>query len=683
MKRKMAWIGFSYLFGLFLASFFNVSQNVIIAISAFLIAVLLFLAVKNKRSLILIVSVPALIAVCSNITYTELVYNKIISYTDKSVGFSGKIVDINEQPSDKVLLTLKGKINGKTNAEIIAYTDMTDMDYDDKIAFTGTMQKIENSVRFSSEDYYKPKGIYLNCFDAKNVRVTDVPFSLKRYIMYYRDFMFQKINSILPGEEGAFIGAMLCGDKSEMSQSVKLSLYRTGIGHIFAVSGTHLVIITAIILFLLNALRLGRIIRFIILEAFIAVFIVFSGASSSVIRAGIMLTVVFASDLFNRKSDTLNTLGFCVILLTAFDPYLIRNLSFLLSMSGAFSIGVAAPLVIKECSFKGRLISLKENIVSLLTLSLCMLPISIFCFNEVSLISPLANMLLIPICSVALALAVVVAFFGGISFVANPLLIIAGLGIKLVLKLSGLFNKIPFSYVSTGNIYLKCFAVLAVIVSAAALIRYRNSIKTAFLPVIMSAVLVVVGTTASVVIDRGTLHLLLLSDKFSNALLLYKGEQAVIIDLLGRGNMSAACENYIEKFGIKSVEALFINNDNANNVNSNYREAIYVDIENSFRTSSGLSDDEVTYVSQNTVLKTDGYEVKVLNNGGYLISYGETTVECTKKLESSLFDTNVKILYDDKRLLYENTDISLTSDNGNAFHIAIKNDSDFSVRRLE
>lgn len=683
MKRKMAWIGFSYLFGLFLASFFNIRQNVIIVVSIFLIAVLLFLSVKNKRALILIVSVPILIAVCSNITYTKIFYNKIVSYNDKNVSFTGRIVDINEQASDKVLLTVKGKIDGKTGAEIIVYTDMTEMDYDDKISFTGTMQKIENSVSFSSEDYYKPKGIYLNYFDAKNVKITDNSFSLRRYIMHYRDYLFNKINSILPGEEGAFIGAMLCGDKSEMSQSVKLSLYRTGIGHIFAVSGTHLVIITAIILFFLNALRLNRIIRFIVLEAFIAVFIVFSGASSSVIRAGLMLTVVFASDLFKRKSDTLNTLGLCAVLLTAFDPYLIRNLSFVLSMSGAFSIGVAAPIVIRECSFKGRTKAIKENIVALLTLSLCMLPISIFCFNEVSLISPIANMLLIPICSLALAIAVVVAFFGGIGFIANPLLIVAGLGIKLVLYIANLLNKIPFSYVSTGNDFLKGFVILSVVISVIVLFKFRSSLKNAFLPIIMCVVLVVAGTTASIVLDRGTLHLLILSDKVSRALLLYKGEQAVIIDLYGKGKMSGAFENYIEKYGIKSVKALFINNINANNVNSNYRESIYVDIENSFRTSDGLSDNGIKYISENTVLETNGYDIEVLKDRGYLVTYGSTTVECTKSLENSLFDTNVKILYDDKRLLYENTDVSLTGDNGDAFHIALKENSKFSVRRLE
>ncbi len=683
MKRKMAWIGFSYLFGLFLASFFNVKQNVIISVSVLLIAALLFIGIKNKRSFILIVSIPVLLAVCSNITYTKLVYNKIISYNGKIVNFSGRITDISEKASDKVLLTLDGKINQETDAEIVVYADMTDMDYDDRICFSGTMQKIENSVSFSSEDYYKSKGIYLNCFDVKNLRITDNPFSLRRYIMHYRDYLFGRINSILPGEEGAFISAMLCGDKSEMSQSVKLSLYRTGIGHIFAVSGTHLVIITAIILFLIKALKINRIIRFIILEVFIATFVVFSGASSSVIRAGIMLSVVFASDLFKRKSDTMNTLGLCAVILSAFNPYLIRNLSFLLSMSGAFSIGVAAPLVIHECNFKGKTKALKESIASLLTLSLCMLPISIFCFNEVSLISPLSNLLLIPICSFSLALAVGVAFFGGISFVANPLLIVSGLGIKVVLYAAKILNKIPFSYVSTGNTYLKGFMLFALIISAVALLKYRNSIKNAFLPVIMSLVLVVVGTTASIVLDRTTLHLLLLSDKVSKALLLYKGEQAVIIDLYGKGNMSDAFESYIEKQGIKSIDALFINNKNANNVNSNYKDSIYVDIKNSFRTSEGMPNNDIKYVAENTELNTNGYKIKVLNDGGYLISYGGTTVECTKTSDSSLFDTNVKILYDDKRLLYENTDISLTRDNGDAFHITLKENSKFLVRRLK
>ena len=683
MKRKMAWIGFSYLFGLFFVSFFNVIQNVIIAVSVFLIAVLMFIALKNRRSLILIVSVPVFLAVCSNITYTEFIYNKIVSYSGKTVSFKGRITDISEQASDKALLTLNGRINGKMGADIVVYTDMAEMDYYDTIEFTGTMQKIENTVSFSSEDYYKPKGIYLNCFDAKNVRISENSFSLRRYIMHYRDYLFDKINIILPGEEGAFIGAMLCGDKSEMSQPVKLSLYRTGIGHIFAVSGTHLVIITSIILFILNALKAGRKSRFIILEAFIAVFIVFSGASSSVIRAGVMLTVVFASDLFNRKPDTFNTLGLCAVLLTAFEPYLIRNLSFVLSMSGAFSIGVAAPIVIRECNFKGRTKAIKENIVSLFTLSLCMLPVSIFCFNEVSLISPIANMILIPICSLALTLAVAVAFFGGLSFIANPLLIIAGLGIKFVLYLAGLINKIPFSYVSTGNDYLKAFVLAAVLVSAVIIFKFRNSIKKAFLPVIMSVVLVIAGTTSSIVLDRGTLHLLLLSDKVSKALLLYRGEQAVIIDLYGRGKLSGACENYIEKFGIKSVEALFINNQNADNVNSNYRDSIYVDIKNSFRTSKGLSNSELEYISENTFVNINGYEILVLENGGYLLSYGGTTVECTQTLESSLFDTNVKILYDDKVLMYENTDVSLTDDNGDAFHIALRENSRFSVRRLD
>lgn len=679
----MAWIGFSYLFGLFIASFFNIRQNLIVVVSLFLIAVVLVVSLKKSRALILIVSVPVLMAIMSNVTYTRFCYNKIVSYDNKNVSFRGKITDISEKASDKVLLTVKGRINDETNAEIVIYTDMTEVDYDDNISFKGTMQKPRNTVSFASEDYYKPKGIYLSCFDANDMKISEKSFSIRRYIMHYRDYLFDKITGILPGEEGAFIGAMLCGDKSEMSQSVKLSLYRTGIGHIFAVSGTHLVIIVSIILALLNTLRLNRIMRFVILEMFVIAFIVFSGASSSVIRAGLMLSIIYISDLFKRKPDTLNTLGLCAVILTAFNPYLITNMSFVLSMSGAFSIGVAAPLVIGKLKFKGRFIKLKKNIVSLLTLSLCMFPVSVFCFNEVSLISPIANMVLIPVCSFALVLAVIVALVGGLNFFANPLIIAAGLCIKFVLFAAGLLNKIPFSYISTGNTYLKVFVLLAAIVSAVFLFKFRKDIKKAFLPVIMSAVTVIAGTTASFVSDKNTLHLFLLSDKVSCSLLLYKGNQAVIIDLYGKGDMSQTIEKYIEKFGIKHVEALFINNKNADNVSSAYKESIFADIDNIFRTSSGTSNEEIEYVSENTLVKTDGYEITVLKSGGYLVSYGGITVECSKTIENSVFDTNLKILYDDKRLMYENLDISLASDGGDAFHIKLFGNTDFSVNRLD
>ena len=56
-----------------------------------------------------------------------------------------------------------------------------------------------------------------------------------------------------------------------------------------------------------------------------------------------------------------------------------------------------------------------------------------------------------------------------------------------------------------------------------------------------------------------------------------------------------------------------------------------------------MSNSELEYISENTSVNINGYEILVLENGGYLLSYGGTTVECTQTLESSLFDTNVKI----------------------------------------
>ena len=67
----------------------------------------------------------------------------------------------------------------------------------------------------------------------------------------------------------------------------------------------------------------------------------------SVIRAFIMITLTGSSVLFYRRSDVLNSLCIAVIIITLPSPFVIRDASFLLSVSGAFGIGVFAQYMTK------------------------------------------------------------------------------------------------------------------------------------------------------------------------------------------------------------------------------------------------------------------------------------------------------------------------------------------------
>lgn len=116
--------------------------------------------------------------------------------------------------------------------------------------------------------------------------------------MHYRDKMFMLINDIIGGDEGGFAAAMLCGDKTELSKQTKLTVYRSGIGHIFSVSGTHVVIISAMIGWLVSKLSSDKRVTFAVQTVAVWTFAVFAGLSVSVVRAAVMLTLVSAAPLF-------------------------------------------------------------------------------------------------------------------------------------------------------------------------------------------------------------------------------------------------------------------------------------------------------------------------------------------------------------------------------------------------
>ena len=300
-----------------------------------------------------------------------------------------------------------------------------------------------------------------------------------REIKKYRDYLFSKINNIVGGEEGGFLGAMLCGDKSEMSYETKLKLYRVGIGHIFSVSGTHLVIISGFFGFLFKLLSLGKRASFLFMELVVWSFVVFSGLSPSVVRAAIMITVIMLSGQFNRKGDCLNSLGLCCILLTIRNPYIVRNTSFLLSVTGVFALGVVAPKVTSSIGVKGIGGKLVKSIAAMFVLLFTAMPVTMLFFDEVSLVAPITNIVLLPVCTLALSVTVIVAVTGGVSFIAVPVLRFAGILIKAVLYVSDKLSSFRYSYITLSSKELKIIAacicfVMVLVISA---LKSFNSVK--------------------------------------------------------------------------------------------------------------------------------------------------------------------------------------------------------------
>ena len=227
------------------------------------------------------------------------------------------------------------------------------------------------------------------------------------------------------GEGGAVLQALLCGDRTALDKTdVYESFKVTGLAHLIAVSGAHLVIVCAFVGVMLKALRAPRVLFLGIQLGLVLCYLVFTAAPISAIRATIMVAVGMFSFFAQRRSSSLNALGVCIIALIALSPSTALSVSFLLSAFSTLGIVLFTGLLSAWC--RCFLPWLPSFVVEALSLtfasSILAQPLSSALFSQISLVSPLANVLTAPlfpfICAgglVAIILSMFIASVGGVA----------------------------------------------------------------------------------------------------------------------------------------------------------------------------------------------------------------------------------------------------------------------------
>lgn len=574
MKRKMVIFGFPFAFCLFISSFMSLNLRLLIIAAVFTISAVLFFAAKKYRKFIIVISAALISALLINILHSEFYVKKLVALNGENVSFSGRIKDYNYLSSDTVRITAKGKLNSDANAEITFLTDSQKLDYYDKIDCVLTVNEIKNTDTFNSKDYYNSLGVYLEGDDASSVKITPVNFSIRRSVLKYRDYLFEKITTYLPDDTGGFIGAMLCSDKTEIDGSVKLSIYRCGLGHIFAQSGIHLVIITGLIYSVLSVfLKNKKLVSILSLFA-ILLFTLFAGASPSVVRAAVMSALIHSSYIFYRKPDALNSLALSAFIILIISPESVRSVSFLLSFSGAFAVGVLSPFLLKKFASNSNRAFLSVALPGVCA-SLTTLPASVYYFSEISFIAPITNILLVPVCTIALTLAALVALFGGVSFIAYPLLSVSSMLVRAVIKFCEILSSLPFSYTGTGSVLTKAMVILFC-TACILLLVFSKDLRNVFTKsYALFSVICLFSLTSSLLLrDSVQLHDITVEGK--TVFVAVKNNYAAVFDTSGKSGFGRAVETILEENNVKYVD-IFLS-QNTSNKQAHYENAIYADI---------------------------------------------------------------------------------------------------------
>jgi len=229
-------------------------------------------------------------------------------------------------------------------------------------------------------------------------------------------------------KDSTYLYAFILGKTELISDEVLTSYRENGISHLFALSGLHVSIFSSILLFILKKLRFKEILNYVLIFIFLLLFSFITGFSPSILRATLLFFLLGINKAFYLNIRTLDILYLVFIILVIINPFIIYNLSFILSFTAAFFL-----------IFSSDLLKGKNYFVSLFKVSLlsyfASLPLSIYYFGYTNLLGTILNLVFVPLVSF------VVFPLTLLTFIISKFYSILNITTNLLESLSLLFNK--------------------------------------------------------------------------------------------------------------------------------------------------------------------------------------------------------------------------------------------------
>ncbi len=358
-------------------------------------------------------------AVKIQISNIKIESNKIISYQDSNSYLNGKI--------------------------LIDLPKYTDIKYGDVIVFKAKLTEPKEYEDFSYKNYLARYGIYSLARNIDDLEIIERnKGSIFLSTLYnVKNYFSSIIEKIFPEPHSSFMLGLLIGVKKSLPDWL-LEIFRiTGITHIIAISGYNISILARI-----TEKTLGKISRRYIfwgVSALIILFVILTGAQASIVRAGIMGALLVFSGFVGRKTQVTNALVFAGVIMIVLNPLILKHdIGFQLSFLATLGLVYITPIFKKPFAVLPDII--KESLTATLAAQVLVLPIILSNFGTLSLISPIANILVLPFIPLAMFFGFIAGASGIIWFFLGQALGFFGyIILEIIIWTSTTLSKIPYA----------------------------------------------------------------------------------------------------------------------------------------------------------------------------------------------------------------------------------------------
>jgi competence protein ComEC len=301
----------------------------------------------------------------SNIDFNLTESNSIKKFPDSGkdnyIQLSGVIKNIPDYDSGRVrfvlesenIVTMKDSFNVAGDVIVRIFKsgqkvedNAKELEEGDRVSLIGrisTPQPMRNPDEFDYKRYLQLQGIYkiftVNGYNFYEITSKGNLNFLEKYIIYpAKKFSISNINRFVPGDEGAFLKAIVTGERTDITHEMKVDFVNAGVMHLIAVSGLNIAYVIIFLTILFSILRIPQPYKLILIIILLLFYCVFTGSSPSIVRATFMGIFVLIGFQIQRKIIIYNLLGFAGLLMLIYDSKQLFDPSFILSFGAVLSI---------------------------------------------------------------------------------------------------------------------------------------------------------------------------------------------------------------------------------------------------------------------------------------------------------------------------------------------------------
>jgi len=270
----------------------------------------------------------------------------------------------------------------------------------DAVAVRGTLDRPNDAGNFGAFDYrayLARRGIWWLLSAKGWETVTPLPgrtpwsAALLRWTDRIRVRTGLLMDRLYPGGDAGYMKGLVAGIRDDVDPELYDVFSRLGLTHVLAISGMHVGIVAMLAVKLGQAVRLTRERSYALAIALMPAYVLFTGASPSAVRAGIMAMLALWLARCRRLGDGLHMLAAASVAMTAWQPDLVENLSFLLSVVVTCGLLLFVPFLQERLPGPKWL---RGVLAVTLAAQIASFPLTAHLFHQFHLLSPIANLLL-------------------------------------------------------------------------------------------------------------------------------------------------------------------------------------------------------------------------------------------------------------------------------------------------